>query len=61
MDNIKKFTASTKKFVSDHRVAIAVGATCIPWMALQLRNARILNDFLAEHNLLDEYYETDEE
>lgn len=51
---------STKKFVSDHRVAIAVTVTTSVLVALQIRNASILNDFLKEHDLFDEYYFSEE-
>jgi hypothetical protein len=51
-----KKLAFLKKFVSDHKVAIAVGVTSAVFIALMLRNARVLNAFLDEHNLTDVYY-----
>lgn len=58
---MKTKIARTKKFVSDHRVAIAVTVTLTACAALQMRNAKILNEFLKEHDLYDEYYYMDEE
>lgn len=52
--------AATHKFVSDHRVAIAVAATLTVVAILQIRNAKVLNEFLKEHNLLDEYYSVED-
>lgn len=48
--------ASVKKFVSDHKVAIAVTVTSAAWLALTVRNSSNLNEFLKEKNLMDEYY-----
>jgi hypothetical protein len=45
-----------KKFVSDHRVAIAIIGTASVCAMLRYRNAKELNAFLAEHNLLVEFY-----
>ena len=45
------------KFVSDHRVAIAVTMTNAVWITLTVRNAKELNRFLEKHNLLSEYYD----
>jgi hypothetical protein len=47
----------SKKFVSDHRVAIAVTVTLTACAALQIRNAKVLNEFLKEHDLYDTYYD----
>ena len=60
-NTVKTKIARTKKFVSDHRVAIAVTVTLTACAALQMRNAKILNEFLKEHDLYDEYYYMDEE
>ena len=54
--NIMKKLTPVKNFVHDHKVAIAVVATAIPLIALQRRNTKVLNEFLKEHNLFDEYY-----
>lgn len=59
--NIKKATTSTKKFVQKHRVAIAIVGTATACAALQIRNAKILNEFLKEHDLYEEYYEFETE
>lgn len=48
--------AKLKKFVADHRVAIAVGMTATAFVLLMMRNAKELNAFLEKHNLMDEYY-----
>lgn len=56
---IKKKIASAKMFVHNHKTALTVIATATPLIALQVRNASILNEFLEEHNLLDEYYAID--
>ncbi len=51
---------TTIAFTRRHRTAITVAATAAPLIALQVRNAKIMNEFLTEHDLLDKYYETDE-
>ena len=51
-----KKIAFLKKFVSDHRVAIAIGVTATVFVALMLRNSTQLNAFLKEHDLFDVYY-----
>jgi hypothetical protein len=51
-----KALAPVKNFVSKHRVAVAVVATSSVFVALNLRNAKLLNEFLTEHNLVEEYY-----
>jgi hypothetical protein len=53
---LKTKLARTKKFVSDHRVAIAVAVTLTACAALQVRNQKVLNEFLEEKGLLEEYY-----
>ncbi len=57
---VKAKTQSVKKFVADHRVAIAVVVTATAAAALQMRTAKSFNDFLKEKDLFDEYYEMDE-
>lgn len=54
---MKNKIARSKKFVSDHRVAFAVGTTLAVCAALQIRNAKVLNEFLKEHDLYDTYYD----
>ena len=61
MNNVKKSVARFKKFVSDHRVAITVATMTAIFVALQMRNAKVLNEFLKEHDLYDLYYAMDEE
>jgi len=51
--------ASAKRFVSAHRVAIAVTATTAVCVALNQMALRSHNDFLKEKNLYDEYYTPD--
>ena len=45
-----------KKFVTDHKVALAIGVTATAFILLIMRNQRELNKFLEEHNLLEEFY-----
>lgn len=52
---MKKSLASAKKFISNHRVLIASGLTAAAFLALMWRNAREIESFMAEHNLLEEY------
>jgi hypothetical protein len=51
-----KQITSAKKFVSKHRVAIAVTLTAALAVKWQINTASFTRDFLKEHNLLDEYY-----
>lgn len=53
---MKTKLARTKKFVSDHRVGIAVTLTATAMLALQINRAKVWNEFLREHNLFDEFY-----
>lgn len=61
MERIKKVASSTKKFVHDHRVAIAVTVTTISTTAIALMwNHAALeehDDFLKENNLYETYYD----
>lgn len=57
---MKNQIVATKKFVSKHRVAIAVTITASAALALQMRTAREFNTFLKEQNLFDVYYTLDE-
>lgn len=50
----------TKKFVREHRVAIAVVGTSIAWIAIMQRAMKQHNDFLKEKGLYDEFW-TEEE
>ena len=61
MNKLKKATASTKKFVADHKVAIAVTATAATCLWINRLALKQHNDFLKEHDLYDSFYELDEE
>lgn len=52
---------SVKKFVSKHRVAIAVGATIAVTTTAHIMIVKQFNDFLTEKDLIDEYYMTEED
>jgi hypothetical protein len=51
--------ALVKKFVSDHKVVIAVVATATVSVALDRVRVVQMHNFLKEHNLLDEFYSAD--
>ncbi len=51
---------ATVNFARRHRTAITVVATATPLIVLQVKIAEKHNEFLKEHNLFDEYYETGE-
>lgn len=53
---MKKKLAFLVNFVQSHKVAFAVGLTATAFILLIMRNQRELNEFLKEHNLLDEFY-----
>jgi hypothetical protein len=53
---MRKQIASTRNFVSKHRVAIAVTLTAALAVKWQMNNAATWNEFLEKHNLLEEYY-----
>jgi hypothetical protein len=50
----------TKKFVSDHKVAIAIGATATVAFVAHRQTVKAWNEFLTEKGLLEEYYNPDE-
>ena len=54
MDTTK--LASLKLFIIKHRAKLAVGMTVTTFLLLMARNARQLETFMAEHNLLEEYH-----
>ena len=58
---MQKQIAATRKFVSRHRVAIAVGATSAVWITLMVKRGEQWNAFLEEHNLKEAFYFTGEE
>ena len=47
---------SVKTHVVTHRAKYAAATTAAAFVTLMHRNAKVLNEFLEEHNLLDEYY-----
>lgn len=51
---------SVKKFVSKHRVAIAIGGTIAVTTTAHILIVKQFNDFLAEKDLIDEYYMTED-
>ena len=53
---MSKKIAFLRNFIQKHRVAIAIGMTATAFILLMMRNAKVLNAFLEEHNLLDAYY-----
>lgn len=55
MDKIKKVVRSTKKFVSDHKVAVTVVATVPVYVWLHQHSIRDLTDFLKERDLYEEF------
>lgn len=58
---LKNAAVSTKHFVHDHKTALAVTATVIICTAVHIKIIDNVNEFLAEHDLLDEMYKLDEE
>ncbi len=56
----KKLT-SAKKFVTKHKIAIAVTGTAVICTALHINTVNHWNDFLKEHDLLDVYYALEDE
>lgn len=61
LDTVKQKARSTKKFVVKHKVAIAVVTTSTFWLWWMANVAEQHNDFLKEHGLYDEFYNTFEE
>lgn len=61
MNQLKKAVATSKKFVADHKVAIAVTATAVTCLAINRLALKQHNEFLKEHDLYDSYYALDEE
>jgi hypothetical protein len=57
---LQKRFAFLVNFVQRHKVALAVGVTSAVFVAMIMRNQKALNEFLKEHNLLDEYYALNE-
>ena len=61
MNNLKQKARSTKQFVKQHRVGIAVVATSIFWIKAMSNVAAQHNEFLEEKGLKEEFYATNEE
>lgn len=64
MNHAKRALSRTQKFVSDHKVAISVTATAVvtatACLALNRRNLKVMNEFLTEKGLLEEFWNTPE-
>jgi len=62
MDKIKKVTNSSKKFVNNHKVGIAITLTAVTCLTLNRYALRGHADFLKAKGLYEEFYAlTDEE
>jgi hypothetical protein len=53
---MNKTLAIAKKFVADHKVAIAVVATATAVLAIERVGFKQHDDFLKEHGLYEEFY-----
>jgi hypothetical protein len=53
--------ASVKKFVVAHKTALAVTATAVISYSIHHAAIKDHNDFLAEHGLLNEFYNSHED
>lgn len=53
---MKKIVDPVKNFVRLNKKALIVGATLTTVIVIQHKGIKGLNEFLAEHNLLEEYY-----
>ena len=51
-----KFEA-VKNHVFAHRAKYAAGTTLAVCVAVRVREAKVLNEFLREHDLFDEFYD----
>lgn len=56
---VQKATAPVR-FVSKHRVAIAVGVTAVTCMAINRAALKQHNEFLKEHGLYEQFYTPEE-
>lgn len=52
---MKKNLVAVQQFISKHRALIASGLTATAFLVLMAKNARELEKFMSEHNLLEEY------
>lgn len=53
---MNKKLISVKKFVANHKVAIAITATAVTCLALNKRNIKMYDEFLHKHGLLEKFY-----
>lgn len=63
-DKIQQKLNSARNTLKTHQTGITIGAVAVATAstALLIRNAKVLNGFLEEHGLTDEYYKmTDDE
>ena len=58
---MNKTLATAKKFVADHKVAIAVTVTTAACLTLNRIALKQHNDFLKENGLYDAFYALDED
>lgn len=56
MNKIKSASRSTVEFVNKHRFAIGVAVGLSAGLSLVVRNQRMINEFLEEHDLIEEFY-----
>jgi hypothetical protein len=52
-----KTLESVTKFLKKHRALIAAGMTATAFLLLMYRNARLLEEFLKDNNVWNEYQE----
>lgn len=57
---MKKKLVITRNFVRRHRTLITVIATATPLLMMEVNRAKVWNEFLDSHDLLDEFYHSDE-
>lgn len=60
MNPIKKAASATKKFVVDHKVAVAVVVTASAALAINRIALKEHNNFLKAEGLYDKFYELEE-
>lgn len=58
---MNKHLASAKKFVADHRVALAVTVTTIVLTTVHVKVIAQHNEFLKENDLFDQFYAMSED
>jgi hypothetical protein len=56
MEKIKKIGRSTKKFVEDHKVGIAVICTAAVLIKVNRMALKDHDDFLKDHDLYEKFY-----